>query len=273
MTHNTTPSEELSGSGATEAVDQGAQSLFEFRDRPTGVAHVVAEVSQLRPEFVQLYLRWDGRRSLHDVGPALLPDHDPALLLKESDRGLCGVERDSVLGHQRPVRGQPRADVVCPAVDLRPEQLGDAATRRSAALVIHAAEGTPPVLRQRLTGETEATYCPDTVVLYATLSSEEECMDAGACAANPDSPTGAELAAMQGELPYPQRRAVWDHWERVLAECRAEVRGAPRPTAALLDGTAAERRYRRMERRALAAVVRELPVRQRPAGPSGSEAA
>lgn len=39
--------------------------------------------------------------------------------------------------------------------------------------------------------------------------------------------------------------------------------GAPaeRPTSALLDGSAAERRRRRIERRALAAVVRSLPVR------------
>ncbi len=99
-------------------------------------------------------------------------------------------------------------------------------------------------------------------------------MDGGRYATGPDGATAAELAATDAELPYSQRRAVWDYWEGVLASCRVEAARAPRPTSALLDGSAAERRRRRVERRAMAAVVRVLPVRgQPPAGPSGSDAA
>ncbi len=36
--------------------------------------------------------------------------------------------------------------------------------------------------------------------------------------------------------------------------------GKPRPSAALMDETAAQRRYRRRTRRSVAAVVRALPV-------------
>ncbi|GAB3910959.1 hypothetical protein GCM10029964_115780 [Kibdelosporangium lantanae] len=57
----------------------------------------------------------------------------------------------------------------------------------------------------------------------------------------------------------------------LLADVRAELRKAARPTSALLDGSAAERRRRRMERRAVGAVVRALPVRR--SVPDGQEAA
>jgi hypothetical protein len=51
--------------------------------------------------------------------------------------------------------------------------------------------------------------------------------------------------------------------DRLIAQVVAgEVEVAPEPTSALVDGSAAERRRRRMERRALAAVVRSLPTRQ-----------
>jgi hypothetical protein len=42
---------------------------------------------------------------------------------------------------------------------------------------------------------------------------------------------------------------------KLINRAYAEVAKAPRPTLALLDGTAAEQRRRRMERRASAAVV------------------
>jgi hypothetical protein len=44
---------------------------------------------------------------------------------------------------------------------------------------------------------------------------------------------------------------------------------APRPTSALMDGTAAQRRYRREARRYASAVVRALPLRGVAGGPDG----
>lgn len=46
----------------------------------------------------------------------------------------------------------------------------------------------------------------------------------------------------------------------LIAEVEKEIAGHPGPTSAWLDGSAAERRRRRMARRALAAVVRSLPA-------------
>jgi len=54
-----------------------------------------------------------------------------------------------------------------------------------------------------------------------------------------------------------------DDIERLLTEAQALWPGLPRPTSALLDGSAARRAARRRERRAFAAVVRALPVRGR----------
>jgi len=51
-----------------------------------------------------------------------------------------------------------------------------------------------------------------------------------------------------------------DDIERLLTEARALWARSPRPTSALLDGTAARRRERREMRRAAAAVVRALPA-------------
>jgi hypothetical protein len=45
----------------------------------------------------------------------------------------------------------------------------------------------------------------------------------------------------------------------LIERAYAEVVDAPRPTSALLNGSAAAQRRRRMERRALAAVTRGLP--------------
>jgi len=49
--------------------------------------------------------------------------------------------------------------------------------------------------------------------------------------------------------------------DKLINRAYAEVAKAPGPTSALLDGTAAEQRRRRIERRALAAVIHPLPVR------------
>lgn len=82
-----------------------------------------------------------------------------------------------------------------------------------------------------------------------------------------DHPRGG-TTAQYSNPDGPTRRQV----EALIWESHDVTARAPRPTSALLDGSAAERRRRRMERRAIAAVVRELPVRQQ-AGPCGSEAA
>lgn len=49
--------------------------------------------------------------------------------------------------------------------------------------------------------------------------------------------------------------------DRLIAEVAVEVAGAAGPTSALIDGSAAQRRRRRIERRALTTVVRSLPTR------------
>jgi hypothetical protein len=45
--------------------------------------------------------------------------------------------------------------------------------------------------------------------------------------------------------------------------------GKPRPVSVLMDGQAAQRRYRRRARRSVSAVVRALPVRGAAGGPGG----
>jgi hypothetical protein len=49
--------------------------------------------------------------------------------------------------------------------------------------------------------------------------------------------------------------------EALISEVAGVVAEAPAPTSALIDGSAAERRRRRIERRALSTVVRSLPIR------------
>ena len=49
--------------------------------------------------------------------------------------------------------------------------------------------------------------------------------------------------------------------DRLIAEVAIEVAEAAEPTSELIDGSAAQRRRRRIERRALTAVVRSLPTR------------
>jgi hypothetical protein len=48
--------------------------------------------------------------------------------------------------------------------------------------------------------------------------------------------------------------------DELIERAYAEVADAPRPTSALLSGSAAEQRRRRMERRAWTAVTRALPT-------------
>ncbi|MDQ2882616.1 MAG: hypothetical protein M3Y48_15845 [Actinomycetota bacterium] len=62
--------------------------------------------------------------------------------------------------------------------------------------------------------------------------------------------------------------------EQMIDALLREVDGAaavakPRPTSALMDGQAAQRRYRREARRCVAAAVRVLPVRGVAGGPGG----
>lgn len=61
--------------------------------------------------------------------------------------------------------------------------------------------------------------------------------------------------------------------DELIDRAYAEVAKAPRPTSALLDGTAAEQRRRRMQRRALAAVNHTLPARHGACGSDGRQAA
>jgi hypothetical protein len=60
--------------------------------------------------------------------------------------------------------------------------------------------------------------------------------------------------------------------DALIAQVAHEVAVAPVATSALMDGSAAERRRRRMERRAISAVVRSLPVRPVMAEPHGEVA-
>lgn len=61
--------------------------------------------------------------------------------------------------------------------------------------------------------------------------------------------------------------------DELIKRAYAEVAKAAKPTSAMLDGSAAEQRRRRMERRALAAVIRALPVRRDASSPDGREVA
>lgn len=70
-----------------------------------------------------------------------------------------------------------------------------------------------------------------------------------------------EALDWQHEQPYaPDGLSFWDVLS-VQSAAYKEIVDSPRPTSALLDGSAAERRRRRIERRAISAVVRSLPVR------------
>ncbi len=55
--------------------------------------------------------------------------------------------------------------------------------------------------------------------------------------------------------------------DELLMEMRSQAVARSGPTAALADGSAAERKYRRADRRVYEHVVRPLPVRTAAAGP------
>jgi hypothetical protein len=61
--------------------------------------------------------------------------------------------------------------------------------------------------------------------------------------------------------------------DALIAGVYDEIRSAPRLTSALMDGTAAERRQRRMARRAIALVVCALPAAPVATNPDGEVAA
>lgn len=66
---------------------------------------------------------------------------------------------------------------------------------------------------------------------------------------------------------------VGEALDELIDRAYAEVANAPRPTSALLNGSAAEQRRRRIERRALAAVIRALPVSRGALGSDGRHVA
>lgn len=57
--------------------------------------------------------------------------------------------------------------------------------------------------------------------------------------------------------------------DELIERAYAEVADAPGPTSALLNGSAAEQRRRRMERRALTALTRALPMHGSALGAGG----
>jgi hypothetical protein len=61
--------------------------------------------------------------------------------------------------------------------------------------------------------------------------------------------------------------------DALIEQAYADAISPVRPTSALLDGSARERRCRRLARRAVAVVVRSLPVGRSAAGPDGEVAA
>lgn len=66
------------------------------------------------------------------------------------------------------------------------------------------------------------------------------------------------------EAPFYPDGLTDEHIEALLIEAQAVWAAPSCATSALLDGSAAERRYRRMSRRAIGAVVRALPAATRP---------
>jgi hypothetical protein len=63
-----------------------------------------------------------------------------------------------------------------------------------------------------------------------------------------------------GAYYYTPDGLVGEALDDLIDRAYAGVADAPRATSALLDGSAAERRRRRMERRALGALTRALPA-------------
>jgi hypothetical protein len=80
------------------------------------------------------------------------------------------------------------------------------------------------------------------------------------------------LVEAQQEPFYPDGLTA-EHIEALLSEAREVWATSARATSALLDGSAAERRCRRMSRRAIGAVVRAIPIAARPRVNQDSEVA
>jgi hypothetical protein len=75
------------------------------------------------------------------------------------------------------------------------------------------------------------------------------------------------------EEPFYPDGLTDEHIEALLSEARAVWATSAGATSALLDGSAAERRRRRMSRRAISAVVRSLPTTDRPSSHQDGEVA
>lgn len=88
-----------------------------------------------------------------------------------------------------------------------------------------------------------------------------------------DKKEGKSLSGYEGQWRFSPDGLTEQIIDGLLWEVDAAGAVGPCATSALMDGTAAERRYRRQARRAVAAVVRVLPVRWGVFGPSGREAA
>ena len=79
------------------------------------------------------------------------------------------------------------------------------------------------------------------------------------------------MAAEETRAHYPDGLTV-DEIDALLGEMKDHWTTSARPTTALLDGSAALRRERRANRRAIGAVVRALPTRSQVTSPDGEVA-
>jgi hypothetical protein len=79
------------------------------------------------------------------------------------------------------------------------------------------------------------------------------------------------MAAEETRAYYPDGLTV-DDIDALLGEMKVHWTMSARPTSALLDGSAALRRERRANRRAIGAVGRALPTRSQVASPAGEVA-
>lgn len=75
------------------------------------------------------------------------------------------------------------------------------------------------------------------------------------------------------DAPFYPDGLTAEHIDALLSEARTIWATSSRATSALLDGSAAERRRRRISRRAIGAVVRAMPTAARPRVKPDSEVA
>lgn len=165
-----------SRASAIEPLNECTHTLFEFRNAESGVAKSIPQLAQLGADLVELRLGRTRRASVNHESAASLPDDHTSLVLEQTDSGLGRVQGDSVFSHKRSVRGQPIAHGEPPRVDLFAKHIRDASTRpgppSSGRLVVHAAEPTGPVMRQRLTARATAAYSRRTDRLSQTVAAE-----------------------------------------------------------------------------------------------------